>query len=256
MKKRGQITLFIIVGLVLILGVIIFFLMRDSASGMDARAAQIKDEDAKEVYFFIKDCQRDAGQEALFYFGYEGGRTEFFPHKYDYSDYSVPYYFYEGVSYMPDENELDRMILSKYMDDNLLKCINNFEGFPGLRVIYENPQTSTKIASKSVVFDTDFEVTVYKGEKEIQVGPDFRFEYQVRLGEILTITKTIIENQLTNELFIHWDYITDKTNDGFQITAYTEKDNTIVYRIIDEKNELYDADYLFQFANKYYIKES
>jgi len=34
------------------------------------------------------------------------------------------------------------------------------------------------------------------------------------------------------------------------ITAYTEKDSTIVYRIVDLKSEIDDEFYVFQWANR------
>jgi len=257
MGKRGQITVFIILGIVIIAVILFLFLFfRKGPSELQAEQEElaIKDLEARNVYLFIKDCLKKTSEEALFHFGYDGGRTGFFTQFYDYGIYSVPYYYYEGISYIPEEDEISDGILGRYVDDNLMICIDNFNSFQGMRIEYNTPSTVAKIAPEKVMFNLNFPVDVYKGQDIIRLGPDFKAETNVRLGDILSICRTIIENQLTNELFIHWDYITEKTKQGFEITAYTENDNTIIYRIIDEKNQLFEENYLFQFANKYYIK--
>lgn len=257
MKKRGQVTLFIVLGLALLIGVVLFFFMRENSTGvLDEAALAIEDEDARNVYIFVKDCLRTTADDALFYFGYNGGNVNYFPMKYEYPKYSVPYYFYEGVSYMPTEEDVDDNILSEYVRQNLDSCISGFDSFSGLEIVAGDINPNVLIAKESVIFELDYPVSVYKGENVIDVGPDFRYEKNLRLKDILAISRTIVENELTNELFIHWDYMTDMTRDDFSVTAYTEEDNTIVYRIIDERNQLYDEDYLFQFANKFYIEGS
>jgi len=257
MGKRGQVTLFIILGIALVIIAIVLFVVFRGQERIGVGIGEvIEDTEANNVNEFIKNCLKKSGEEALFYFGYEGGRTNFFPTSFSYGSYSVPYYFDEGVSFMPDESEVTNDILGKYVEDTLLGCINGFRDFEGILVNYaSNPVSSVLVAKESVVFNLEFPVSVVRGETVIELGPSFRFEQNVRLKEILSITKTIIKNQLKNELFIHWDYITDRTEEDFSITAYTESDNTIVYRIIDERNMLFEQPYLFQFANRYFISE-
>lgn len=255
MQKRGQVTIFIVLGIVVILAavVLVFMISSGNDQNYDAEGKVITDPEVKNVDSFIRDCLLKSSQEALFYLGYTGGNVGYFPKSFSYDSYDVAYYYYEGVSYMPSYEDVTDNILGKYVEQNIVECINDFDDFENLKIEYVNPVTDVVIAQESVVFKINFPVSVFRGGQKIDLGPEFRSEINARLKDMLDITNNIVANQIKNELFVHWDYMTDKTKDNFGVTAYTEEDNTIVYRIIDEENNLFEEPYIFQFANKYYI---
>ena len=59
-----------------------------------------------------------------------------------------------------------------------------------------------------------------------------------------------MEQKVADPTLIHWDYLTEVTKKNYNVTAYAELQESIIYRIVDEKYELLGEPYIFQFAVK------
>ena len=253
--KRGQITIYLAIFAIIAVAAVIFvFLGKQESSSKNEIQKELSVDDAN-VRTFTEKCLEVTGKKAIFYLGFVGGRLSPDPFKEYYSydaNYKVPYFYIEGKNIIPnpyDEDYWERLVDS-YINSNFRQCINNYKSFEGITIEQGNAKSNTEFTDKSVIFSVNFPVSVTRDFKKNNLEPDYVYEVDVRLRNILKTVTTIVEQEVKSDRYIHWDYMTDVTAKNYNITAYTEKDNTIVYRIVDLDNKIDDEHYLFQFANK------
>lgn len=261
--KRGQIGFFFILGVLLLLSVALLFF----AGGFQYKTAKIKvHEIAKEtppsfvsLRKLIESCVDQTAELAVFYLGFIGGDVKpdpwakqflkqpyFVYNKY----YTIPYYTYEEKPLMLSDDEIKRDILARYMDINLQKCTNDFIEFPQYIVKDQSPSTIVDLSDEEVIFSVNYPVHAAKEEIQENIPSDYISRINVRLKEILSIARVITNFAAEDDRLIHWDFMTDVTSRDYNITAYTEKDKTLIYRIIDLNNTIDNEHYKYQFGVK------
>ena len=256
-KKRGQLAIFLIMVFVIFTAAAFIYSLNKEEAGSFA-GTEIEKEiaiDDINVRNFAESCVTKTAKEALFYLGFIGGglKPDAFELYYSYDDkYNVPYYYIDGENKIPSpyEEKFWTGLLDKYVNDNLQKCTNNFEGFEGIKVDQGKVISKTEFADDGVIFNVNFPVTIIRDSKANKLDPKYIDGIKVRLRDILKIVSVIVEQEVNNDKYIHWDYLTEVADKNYNITAYTENDNTIVYRIIDLENKIDDEYYYFQWANK------
>lgn len=253
MKKRAQVTIILAVALIILVA---FFILstakKEDTSKLDVGVSNVQIDDSN-LRTFIQSCVDKVAKNAVFYLGFVGGnlKNDAFS-KYFLVDsyYKIPYYYYEGSSLMLSEDGFRNLVLAKYMNNNIRKCTNNFIAFENLRIVDSSAKTRVELSDDEVIFNVKYPVSINRGFSIRNLDQNYISVVKVRLKEILQIAQTIVANEVKNDRHIHWDYLTDISNKNYNITAYTENDDTIIYRIIDLENEIDKEPYIFQFANK------
>jgi len=256
-KKRGQISIFII--FLFVLGISVFFIV---FLGKEEVGSSVKTDVEKElsvddhnVRNFVENCVTKTSKEALFYLGFVGGNLKPDPFEiyYNFDDsLKVPYFYIEGNNNIPVpyKERYWTNLIDRYINNNLDVCIDNFESFEGTKIDFGRAVSGTEFTGSSVIFNVNFPVTINRDFKVVNLEPKYIDEINVRLRDILEFTTIIVEKEVKDDKYIHWDFLTQIGADNYNITAYTEEDNTIIYRIIDLTNKIDDEVYVFQFANK------
>jgi len=90
--KRGQVTIFIIIGVVLVGLILIFLIFRLNKDSSDSDKKITIDPDLQPIYSYVEKCIRDVGENAIIYIGTTGGYYNI-PEKA--TNYSVAYYYFE-----------------------------------------------------------------------------------------------------------------------------------------------------------------
>ncbi len=258
MTKRGQTTVFLIIGLIILISFILLSTAKkEDTSKLEVGIEAVKIDDAN-IRSFAQFCVDTMAKNAVFYLGFVGGnlKNSVFPQFFHYdSFYKIPYYYYEGSSLVLTEDGFKNLVLAKYMNENLRKCTNNFKAFENVRIVDSSARTTIDVSDGEIIFNVKYPVSINRGFQVKNIEPSYKAVVKVRLKEIIQIAQKIVENEVVKDRYIHWDYLTDVSNKNYNITAYTEDDNTIIYRIIDLENEIEKEPYIFQFANKIKVKE-
>ena len=257
LKKRGQFAVFTIMIIIIIVGFLVYL----SLGKEDVKSQAIPEKekvfltDDNNIRNFAESCVEQTSKHALFYLGFVGGNIipDSFDKYFSYDNYfKVPYFYFEGENKIPvpyDENYWETL-LEKYVDLNLKNCINDFGSFKGIQITHGNTKSNVQFTDQEVIFNVEFPVTVTRNSQENSIAPKYIKRISLRLRDILGIVSTIVEQEVENDLYIHWDYLTDMTQKNYNITAFTETDNTIIYKIVDLQDKIDDEFYVFQFANK------
>lgn len=260
-SRSAQVTIFLAIGLIILISLIILSTAKkESVSKLDVGISTVEtgQVDDTNIRSFVQFCVDIVAKNAVFYLGFLGGKLQkdAFPQFYVIdAHYKIPYYYYEGGSNMPNQEGFKNLILAKYMNENLRKCTNNFEAFGSTRIVDANSKTSVQLTDNEAIFNVTYPVSINRGFHIKNLDSRYSTEVKVRLKDIIKIAQDIISFAILNDRYIHWDYLTDVSNKNYNITAYTQEDNTILYRIIDLENEIDKEPYIFQFANKINVKE-
>ena len=255
MQKKGQTTLFAILGLTILLVVVLYsasiYLLKEKPSEQVKQSA-IEAQQDQPIKAFIDSCVEQTSKLSIFFFGFVGGDLDpaaysnFF--SYD-VHYKIPYLYYSGKTHALTQEFVEKT-LERYVDTKLKKCISGFEQFKGPQIIDVAPKTKVGLLDNEVTFLVEYPVTVMRDGKKSVIGPSFSTRVPLRLKEITLVSNKIVEQKVADPTLIHWDYLTEVTKKNYNVTAYAELQESIIYRIVDEKYELLGEPYIFQFAVK------
>ena len=138
MGKRGQITVFIIIGLIIILSAALVIYLTQTKDQVNPEEALIP-EDAKPIYDYVASCMNTLGQEALNIMSNQGGYVQLpnsisrIPASYIPLDpagmLKVPYWNYNRESRVPSIAFMQNEV-KYYIEQRLANCVQNFITFP------------------------------------------------------------------------------------------------------------------------------
>ena len=129
--SKAQITQFIAIGVILVIAVGIFLLVKDQIV-----TTQVVSTEFLPVAEYIKDCTEQKTEEAARLIGIQGGYVNvpddirFDPLSYvqQVPGMITPYWYYKGNDNSPDLSGMEEEI-SRYIAENVGDCLGGFEGF-------------------------------------------------------------------------------------------------------------------------------
>ena len=251
MKKRGQITPFIILGLVFLM---FFLIILFTKSYRIEKIGAISSDELNPIKYYVDLCAKSSASDALYILGVQGGYTAP-PKLYFQSAYAkIAYWYYEGQDTSPTIEEMEQE-LSAYVDKALPECIESLAAFSDMGFEFEFGEinTETKINQNNVEFNIDYPITIIKGESKAEIREFYKM-IPVRLGHIHSISKEIVGNEIEDPDWIDITYLVDQDLD-FKIYPYDE--NTLIYSVLDNQSIIkYNTPFMFLFANLFEEKES
>jgi len=274
MKRRGkkaQVTVFIIVGIIILLIVGSFFYLRSRTI-----EAQTESEDytnnvpnwAMPIQSFVHNCIKDVGIMAFTKLGEHGGYIDFN----DYSvvqknfninkdeptdsdvvylsgeDIPVAYWFYLQTnnlctscsvsSLIPNQTYIEEQV-NRYMEREILNCLSGLETFSkqGINVVLgDTISTDTSINLNDVSFDVSYTVIANQGDLKTEFDK-FKVNIDLDFTKIYDLARRIAEDQI-NEQHLEWITthllaIYSSTPDEGQIPPISWVDNEDTYSTWD-----------------------
>ncbi|MEK6969751.1 MAG: hypothetical protein AABW48_04960 [Nanoarchaeota archaeon] len=157
MLKRGQVTIFMVVGILIIFLTAGIFLVKTFLVGEELKEVDPVPLLSDSVNMYIESCIEKTGKNALVFVAQQGGYYEL-PAL---AEFGLPYYLYGNKSHIISKKELEIQI-SSYMNNELFFCIQDFVPFKkaGLDIEQKEIITSTKVFEEKVIFDINFPITI------------------------------------------------------------------------------------------------
>jgi len=243
-QKRGQLTIFIIIAIVLLFSVLVYFFIVTRESEVDVDPQ--KSGPAGEVYNYVEKCINDAAFSASELFGRQQGyHIVPFENSVDTAFYRMAYYYLEGATLIPP-NEFFDGELSKIIDDEIEYYCSDFSDFEGRYDI-----SSGKVESKVTIFEDNVVVNVnypisIRNEDTATEISRFSYTLQIRLKHLVDVSRTLVEEikkepySIDLTLFLNQDV-------GVSVVNYDTC--TQVYLLEDEESETNTGEpYFFSFA--------
>ncbi len=242
MDKKGQVSIFIILGLLLVVIVVLVLLARQTGIGVEPK--KFLSAQAEPINKKIGDCTVKEGLDVLRLLGLQGGDLN--PTKYlKYKDYNVAFLCYNqkneerciarGLTKREMEQELEN-----YLNEKLLSCISVKEFWSGYDISTGELTTDVTIGNDIVFINVIYPITLRKGDSEIKLE-NFPNRIEVPLGRLFDVVQDILWYETENGLFFVESY--ELLHQGeFEI----RKDQPYPQEIYILRTRT--SDYIFQFA--------
>jgi hypothetical protein len=274
-SKRGQITIFIIVGIIIVIlaAVILFYAQKNTIPEKNYG-------DLNEEKFSIKSqvesCLDQSIEKAIVHVGMQGGYYYVPVKSQSFVQTKVPYYFYKNQILTPKINEMEKQ-LSIAIEKIARDCIDEIQEYEekkGLIVNIEIEEVQSHISNEAVTINAKVPTNFYfkddsDGESTIVEISDFEIKKNLHYGKIISWAKKIIDIQVENPAWFPLSKISDLAyEEGFKyemigpqtINAEAEENeeeeffppedpedkNKVILSILDK--EMFGKPYYFSFA--------
>lgn len=184
--KKGQITIFIIIGILILVFVGVFiFLLSNKNDERDSNQNIIDTEE----YQKIQDCVEYTSNTAIYfnllqggYYNVEGPYLEYYPIK-------IAYYWRDDESNLPSLKKIEYE-LSKLVKDNIKTCLKGYD--------IDRVTTNVKILNKTIIFDYDIPIKI-KNENSVIEFVKFEEKVNIDFYEKYFFVKDFLDIQSDNK---------------------------------------------------------
>jgi hypothetical protein len=216
-NKYGQITIFVIIAIVILVAIGGYFLFKGAL--FDAKIPQ----EFVPVYDYYESCLEARAQEGAKVLGSQGGYYELpdfepgseyapFSNQLDFMGFGVPYWYYvsgNGIikEQVPSKNELERQ-LELYLEDNVVDCDFSLFNAQGYDVVLGEAEVDVDIKDNEISMNVNQDLIVEKqGSENSLILKNHNIKADSNLGRFYETAKKIYSFEL-EESFLE-DYTKD-----------------------------------------------
>jgi hypothetical protein len=235
MAGKGQITLFIVAGIVILMTVLIIIYSGNKENTGVQEGVSLS-QDAQSVYMFVQSCIDKTVKQGSVFIAAQGGY--FYPPEnvFETQFSNIPYYYYEGQIIMVNQTQLKKNF-ENYVTSRLMICTDNFNAFEGRFNITEGyPTTTADITNDKINVNIKYPITVASdNRKESMIN--FQSSYDINLGKLRNLSEQLMSEIIIEpELIPISDMISMENDYGVLIDAYDKDNSTTVYMIQDNSS--------------------
>jgi len=239
--KNGQVSIFVIVAILLVIGIVLIFFLRDGGIGI------VVPSEISPIQSFVEVCVKDTLEQAVFLIGVKGG---YYLNKDRVSldGYSIFYDY--GVDYSPTKEIVSNSIES-YLNENLVLCTEPFLQFSEFSIFGGVVSSSVVIENSLVSADVTYPLSIKRGD-ETYTLEKFSSSYSVRLGLVFKQVKGYLGEQVKTPDEICLTCLNDITRaHSLEVELHDAEDDLVVFAFIDNSSKVLEEDFVFVFANRY-----
>ena len=252
MQKRGQVTIFIVIGIIVLVLVVIFMWYQSTSVTKDIEdiaEEQLVDTTQlrPQIKTFVESCLREVAVPGIYLLGVQGGvlypddpatvlLTE---------NNLINYGYLNGVNQLSVENMQKE--IGRFVGEEINNCLNDFKIFEerGINVkVKSSPKSSARISTSKINILLNLKLDVKKGRDTTTIDK-FSTEVDIPLGNVIAKANKIIENHKKSPDNIEFQELTSL--DAFiNLAPYDE--STLIYSIYESDIVLSNAPFIFLFA--------
>ncbi len=203
-SKQGQVTIFIILGLVLLMVVALVILTKEEV--IKIKPEELIPTEKGKIENFIAACIKNVGEEALFQMGLQGGfiktppeiSTDASRHLRISSFLVVPYWTYGEITEIPAKEELQQR-MNVYIQENLRSCLFDMRAFQETYNLIEKTDITaeSEILDNKVIFNILWNIEVQdKSGQKISEIINHHAESPIQFGKVYETAKAVVEREL------------------------------------------------------------
>ena len=238
--KRGQVTIFIIVAIVVVVGVVSLFLFRDK---IFASSSEVPSELVPMVNQ-VQNCVETTLRDGTKLVGLQGGYVIPPKNSLETNFSNIAYGYYLGQDVLASQTKINEEII-RYIYLTLPLCFDA-SSFSNYKIIRGKLSASVKTGSDMVSVDVNYPLSISKDQSSWRIDKKYSAKYGVRFGSMYNVAKNIVEKERQDSGSIDFSYL---NGFGYDISILNDGNRVIVYSISDNKvNET--GGYVFRFANE------
>lgn len=244
MNKKGQITLFVILGVVIIGALALGFYFRQQIATKEVReeAAELTGlpPDVDTLREEVEDCAKQVSDEALYFVGRQGGYFLAPDDSIVVGDDSVAFGVQNNAKTLVSEETFKNEI-SSYVNAFLPECVD-YGSYPDLEIFDQNPVTDVDFGNEKAALDIEYKVTVQKDGNTYNLFEPYEVELPLRVKKVYESSSKIADDIAANQE----DFDVAKiASYGTDVDVYHVGDGFLIVNVRDVKQE---QNYDFQFG--------
>ncbi len=202
--KKAQVTVFIIIGIVLLIVAAIFIYIQENRTYIEPALIE---PNLMPIKNYVEDCISITSEDAIGLLGAQGGYIEIpeeiSNEKYAYIKvdenglFKIPFWYYNGISRIPSIEFMENQI-SEYVTENIKNCIQEFTAFENNFDIKEIKKLNTKTSIKesSVLVEVDYPIMIKdKGKGKASYVRQFSKNVPVGLKQAYDLGVKIMQQE-------------------------------------------------------------
>jgi len=234
MNKKAQITWFILIGIIILIGGGFFIYLNSTRS----------DKEIEKV--IVEECIKEVTPPGIYLLAAKGGYIYLFNNVLNTENIQIAYHLEYNTNISPERTFMEYE-LSQFVKESLPICINNFEPFNYLDFEIGEINVQSSISKEKIFVNVNYPITVITNDSKTVIS-EFTAEFPVRLGHILDIKDKILSNLLDTGM-IGFDML---SSFDVELSLLPYDTETLVYSIYDESSVIDDVPFFFNFAVKIY----
>jgi len=242
MNKRGQVTIFIIIAVILIAAVILYFVLKDSFPPEETLI------ETSPVINFVQECFDQTLEGTLQNISKQGGYSGYSYLSRETTDSGVNYYLIEKNNYFPSKDFVEHQI-EEYFERKFFLCTRHFIDFRDYNIEEGLLETSVNINDEEVILKADYPLTITKSKSTFRTK-NFESQVKVRLGIVYdSVSDFINQQKQTDKLCLSCLNLAVENNIYVDMESYY--DGTVVFTFRDDSSELNNKPLEWMFAIDY-----
>lgn len=237
MQKKGQLTIFILLGFVILIAASFLFYLNPREGSEIEKISQFPTEIIP-IKQYVEACISEVGEDTSIFISKQGGYYNFIELFFDSGKESTSYHFYYNKSMIPSLETIQEEF-SMYLNEHLSDCFDNFSIFKkqGFEITGEYLNTTTIMSDKKSDISLDYPLKIKKGETYTEASHfsvilpyslkkfhDFSGEF---IKELMQDSSSICISCL-NDLSLKHDLYLEMYDIGDQDILFVIKDNNSI----------------------------
>lgn len=247
MKKRGQLSIFLLFALVFIIaaGILIFF----KNENLEKTNMVLSEPNFEPYFFFLENCLKDKAKDSVKEVMLNGGYLKA-PEPYvQIIFFSYPFYLVEGKNYLPPRETISSELEKAYNEvsvqcyDDLLYAKNNT-----MEIKLGKIDSEALITKNSVILRINYPVTIGTENKK-ESRESYRFEVPAEVDYVYSAIEEFINDEEETPDALCWSCLSDiskKYDLKIDMQVFDEK--TVLFSFFQNKT---DFPITWMFANEY-----
>ena len=190
--KRGQLTIFIIVAIIVIGFVILFFAFQ---TGL---IKQPINPESDPFRLFVQDCMDQTAQDAIYFIGLQGGYSNVPNPKENYSSIEIPIYWNINEINLPSEDTIENEIFNHFKAE-FQNCLGDFSNFKEqvFDVTAKEIKGDVVFSKNNMKINLDYPLFFKSQNSSVELR-DFTTDVNVDFNQKHDIVRQILEEQQRN----------------------------------------------------------
>ena len=241
MNKRGQVTIFIIVALFIVVGISTYLALKKEPEKISPEQTALE---KTQVQVVAQKCLDDNLLEAVILLGFQGGWITLPQNYLETAPTNIGYAYYLGKVNFPSTIQMQADI-SNYINFALPFCFNK-NNFTDFKVTTSAATSQTAIYQDYVKVNVNFPIIVTK-ENVTSRYITFSTSVPIRLGEMHNYVSGIINNVIADPQYVEVTYL---LTPRYNISYTYDNNDVVVYTILDSNSSIFGEPYTFKLATK------
>ena len=248
MKKRGQLSILLVIALIVIIIFSLLYALKLSIPGITSKTEIIKSSIAESLRSNIQSCLINTANSAVLLLGLQGSYIEK-PSKFlTINDSILSFGYYKNSATI---NSLDgiKTEINNYIEKNLPACVSTVQN---KKLIFEsgNPISKTTINEDNIKIEVNYPIKIKQNERVDSLTENYNTELKIRLGYLYDFVLSIITKHLKDPNNID---IANLLKSDLTIDILGYKNNVLIYVVTDKKSKINNKPFTFVFANYFGI---